>query len=212
MPHLAQDERARLCTTLERVGPDQPTLDPPWLTRDLAAHLVIRERRPDASLLVNLPPTKQRGQAIQDRYAAMAWPSLVELVRSGPPAWSPARLGAVDELANTFEMFVHHEDVLRGGPAWEPREVPDDLQSALWGQVGLPARLSLRQAPVGVVLTSPGRERKVVKKPTDQGSVTISGAPGEVVLYAFGRRGVAEVELDGPQAAVTAFTSYLRRS
>ncbi len=36
-------ERAALCDTLERFGPDAPTLCEGWQTIDLAAHLVARE-------------------------------------------------------------------------------------------------------------------------------------------------------------------------
>ena len=48
MTGLAQLERQRLSSTLTRVGPDAPTLCEGWRTRDLAAHIVLRERRPDA--------------------------------------------------------------------------------------------------------------------------------------------------------------------
>jgi hypothetical protein len=36
-------ERARLCDLLDELGPEAPTLLAPWTTRDLAAHLVLRE-------------------------------------------------------------------------------------------------------------------------------------------------------------------------
>jgi uncharacterized protein (TIGR03083 family) len=47
-PTLARAERAALCDLFDEVGPDAPTLCAGWTTRDLAAHLVIRERRADA--------------------------------------------------------------------------------------------------------------------------------------------------------------------
>ncbi|MHB1139691.1 MAG: maleylpyruvate isomerase N-terminal domain-containing protein, partial [Microthrixaceae bacterium] len=46
----ARRERAELCELFEIVGPDVATLCEGWTTRDLAAHLVVRERRPDAAL------------------------------------------------------------------------------------------------------------------------------------------------------------------
>ena len=49
-------ERYALCDTFEAVGPDAPTLCTPWRTRDLAAHLVIREGRPDAAVGLLVPP------------------------------------------------------------------------------------------------------------------------------------------------------------
>ena len=42
----AQDERAALAALLHETGPDGPTLCEGWQTRDLVAHLVLRERRP----------------------------------------------------------------------------------------------------------------------------------------------------------------------
>ena len=47
MTSLARRERISLCDTFTRTGPDAPTLCSPWTTADLAAHLVIRDRRPD---------------------------------------------------------------------------------------------------------------------------------------------------------------------
>ena len=49
MPSPARAERAALCDLFLEVGPDAPTLCGAWTTRDLAAHLVVRERRPDAA-------------------------------------------------------------------------------------------------------------------------------------------------------------------
>ena len=48
MTSVAATERADLCDLFRAVGPDAPTLCEGWTTRDLAAHLVVRERRPDA--------------------------------------------------------------------------------------------------------------------------------------------------------------------
>ncbi len=52
----AQSERAALCDMFEAVGPDVPTLCDGWTARDLAAHLVVRERRPDAALGILAAP------------------------------------------------------------------------------------------------------------------------------------------------------------
>jgi hypothetical protein len=42
------DERLALAALLDQTGPDAPTLCAGWQTRDLAAHVMLRERRPDA--------------------------------------------------------------------------------------------------------------------------------------------------------------------
>ena len=45
----SREERRALCALLDETGPDAPTLCEGWTTGDLAAHLVLRERRPDAA-------------------------------------------------------------------------------------------------------------------------------------------------------------------
>ncbi len=49
-PHDAGGpDRAALAAELEAAGPDAPTLCEGWTTRHLAAHVVLRESRPDAT-------------------------------------------------------------------------------------------------------------------------------------------------------------------
>jgi uncharacterized protein (TIGR03085 family) len=128
------------------------------------------------------------------------WPELVGLVRSGPPIWSPARVGRVDEAMNTAEMFVHHEDVRRAQPEWSRRSVPPGLQAALWGNLKLAGRLLLRRAPVGVELVAPVFGRVLAHAGSPM--VRVEGAPEELLLFVFGRRDQALVDLDGPNAAI----------
>ena len=45
---VSQSERAALADLLEQLGPDRPTCCEGWATQDMAAHLVVRDRRPDA--------------------------------------------------------------------------------------------------------------------------------------------------------------------
>ena len=203
-PALARQERLALCDTFEAVGPDAPTLCTPWTTRDLAAHLVVREGRPDLSSGIWLPFLKERTEREQARIAAQPWPALVEAVRSGPPAWHPARLPAVDNAANLAEMVVHHEDVLRGDGAPGPRREPSaHLEAAAWSLLTRMGRLLFRRVPDGVLLVAPGREALTVS--SGQSTVTLTGAPLELLLTAYGRRGVADVEVSGPEEAVARF-------
>lgn len=204
MTRFASNERQALCDTFEQVGPDAPTLCSPWLTRDLAAHLVVRDRRPDVSAGIWVPGLAARAEQVQSGYAAWEWPRLVAKVRSGPPVWSPASLARVDELINTAEFFVHHEDVLRGGPSWSARGLPTDLERALWSIVSKTAVLKFSRARVGVVLVAPLYGRRQVHAMTDLGTVVVKGTPGELLLYSFGRREVAAVDLSGPEEALTA--------
>jgi uncharacterized protein (TIGR03085 family) len=204
MTHHAKAERAALCDTFEAVGPDAPTLCGPWDTADLAAHLVIRERRPDLAPGIVVPGLRARTERVQREYAAKPWPELVGLVRSGPPVWSPTRLGPVDEAYNLLEFFVHHEDVLRAEAPGPQREVGDDLQTALWSALGRLGRLLFRRARTGVVLIAPGHGRHTVHGPTGLGTVILQGEPTELVLAGFGRPQVAAIEPQGAPDAVEA--------
>jgi len=204
MTRFARIERRALCDTFERVGPDAPTLCSPWLTRDLAAHLVVRERRPDASVGIWVPALAGRAEQVQNGYAAWDWPRLVHLVRTGPPGWSPASLARVDESINTAEFFVHHEDVLRGCPTWTARELPTDLEMALWSIVSRTARLKYARARVGIVLVTPEHGRRQVHPMTDLGTVVLKGTPGDLLLYCFGRQAVARVDVSGTEQALSA--------
>lgn len=211
MTNYAQVERLALCTTFERVGAHAPTLCEGWQTDDLAAHLVIRERRPDAQLGQLVPALASRATAATDRLKAQPFEQLVQTVRSGPPGWHPTRIGAVDQLVNTAEFFVHHEDVLRAQPDWAgPRTLPEELQAALWRTCQVVGRLALRSAPVGVELVGTGAGSGAGRALVRRGEpvVSITGRPGELLLYAFGRRPQAQVELTGPADAVAALTAF----
>jgi uncharacterized protein (TIGR03085 family) len=196
---VAAEERRVLCELFEEVGPDAPTLCAGWRTRDLAAHLVVREHRPDAALGILVPALASRTQRVQDEYAAKPWPELVARVRSGPAWYWPTAIAAVDELANGAEFLVHHEDVRRGQPSWEPREPDPARDAAAWQAARTVARMTLRRSPVGVVLrTADGRQAPV--RPGSQ-TVTVTGEPLELLLFVFGRDAV-RVSFDGDPAAI----------
>ncbi|MBW3086398.1 hypothetical protein KEM60_02616 [Austwickia sp. TVS 96-490-7B] len=207
MTGLAQIERAALCSTLTRLGPQAPTLCDGWTTRDLAAHLVMRERRPDAAAGVVIPALAGHTQRVQDDYATQSWAALVDMVRQGPRPWTPLRVPAVDDAINLAEFFVHHEDILRAQPegtAEHPRELDADMSLALWSRLRQAGLLLFRAAPVGVRLHAEGYGTKQVKAATKDGDVALTGAPGELMLFAFGRGKHTRVDLDGPPEAVQA--------
>jgi uncharacterized protein (TIGR03085 family) len=203
---LATRERAALSDELLRVGPDRPTLCEGWTTRDLLAHLLVRERQPHAAVGILVPALATVTERAMDGYREMPWTEAVALFRAGPQSWSPFRFERVDAAANGAEFFVHHEDVRRGEPGWEPREPDEERDSALWAGARRMGML-LRRSPVGVVLARPSGERHVVK--TGPGVVTVVGEPGELVLFAFGRDAV-RVELPGASADVEALRGSRR--
>ena len=57
---------------------------------------------------------------------------------------------------------------------------------------------------VGIVLVAPSYGERRVHTETDLGTVVVTGTPGELLLYSFGRRGAAQVELTGSAEALTA--------
>lgn len=207
MSDFARQERAAICDTFDRVGPDAPTVDEGWAARDLAAHLVIRESRPDLAAGMFVPPLKDRLDTAMEEMAHGDWTALVEKIRTGPPALSPARFGPVDELMNKLELFIHHEDVLRAEPGTERRAIPHDYEQSLWRTVRGMSKLTFRSAPAGVVLVADDLGRHAVKGPTDLGTVVLKGRAGDLVLYASGRQRVADVEVTGPPEAVAAMAS-----
>jgi uncharacterized protein (TIGR03085 family) len=204
---LARAERAALSDTLETTDPARPTLCEGWTARDLLAHLLVRERQPWSAVGAIVPVLAPVTEQAMRGYAATPWPEMVDELRSGPPAWSPYRIGRVDEAANGAEFYVHHEDVRRGEPGWEPRPDDDARDSALWALVTRMGRLLYRRSPVGVVARRPSGEQAVIK--TGKGLVTIEGEPGEIVLHGFGRDAV-RVDLRGEPADVAALGASSR--
>lgn len=179
-------------------GPDARTLCGEWTVRDLAAHLVIRERRPDTAPGILIPQLESYTEGVRRKAAARPFQELLDEVRDGPPLWSP--LWAVDSLVNTTEMFVHHEDVRRGSPGWEPRTLDPADEGKLWSTVRKMGRMSYRKAAVQVTLATPDGERVTVHR-SGAGEVVLTGAPSELLLHAFGRDEV-EIEMSGSPADV----------
>lgn len=200
-------ERHALADLMARLGPDAPTLCSGWTTRDLAAHLIVRERRPDAAGGILLRPLKSYSERVRHGVAGRPYAELVEMVRN-PPWWSWSSLPPLDRVANVPEFFVHHEDVRRAQPQWEPRDLPADTERALWGRVRPLARLLLRRFPAAVHLYAPGYgEVQAGRSGEDDAAaprVQVSGPPGELLIFCFGRQRAARVEVTGPQAQVDA--------
>ena len=201
-----------MCALLDETGPHAPTLCEGWTTLDLAAHLVLREHRPDASVGILGGPLAGYTRRAQEAIASRTpYPELVTTIRNGPPLLSVFALPGVDERANVVEYFVHHEDVRRAQPDWEPRELSQGLSEVLWQRLRM-ARFILRKAPVGIEFArddqrAGGARNGQQVRITAQARipiVTVTGTPAELTMWALGRTGAARVRLDGAQADVEA--------
>jgi uncharacterized protein (TIGR03085 family) len=197
------DERARLCALLTRLGPEAPTLLGSWTTRDLAAHLVVREHDFLAGPGLVLPGVWGRFAERRRRSVVLKdYASLVATIRSGPPPGF-FRLEWVRRFPNLNEFFVHHEDVRRANGCG-PRVHEPAMNEALWANVVLaPWFLARRLRGAGLELRWAGTA-KTVRVRRREPRALLTGSPGELLLYLFGRRAAAQVEVGGPAAAVAA--------
>lgn len=196
---IAQRERSALVETIRAAGPEAPTLCEGWKTRDLAAHLVIREYRPDAAPGILIPFLARHTEKVQNEVAERTgWEELVDKVASGPPAYSPFKL--LDPVINVAEMFIHHEDVRRAAASWEPRSLEPGLKSRLARTVPLMGRLTLAKVPGRVALRT--TEGKTLLTAGSGPAVTVTGEPEELLLFAVGR--AARVDFEGDESAVRA--------
>lgn len=202
---VARAERQELCDLFLEVGPDAPTLCAGWTTRDLAAHLVVRESRPDAAVGILVKPLAGYTDSVQAKVAMRAWPELVRDVRTGPPLLSPFRLPGAQGLADPFEFAIHHEDVRRARPDWAPRDLPAGEQDLLWQRLARAARLLARTSPVGVALRRSDTGELIVAKGGTP-AVTLIGEPLELLLRLYGRRECV-VDVEGPEETVALFES-----
>jgi uncharacterized protein (TIGR03085 family) len=196
-------ERAQLCALLDELGPQARTLLEPWTTNDLAAHLVLREHDYVAAPGLVVPGAwgrfaEQRRVALKEK----GFTELVTTIRSGPPPGF-FRIGWVRQLANLNEFFVHHEDVRRAN-GFGPRTNPPAEDAALFRNVTR-ARwiLSRRLRGAGLDLVWAGTDQ-VIRARRGQPTACLRGLPGELLLFLFGRRDAADVEITGSSEAIEA--------
>ncbi len=195
-------ERSELCDLFVAKGPDAPTLCEGWATLDLAAHLVIRENDMRSGLaILGGDRFASLEHKLMDGARAQGYDRLVERLRSGPPL-VPWRLPGLRGVMNTNEWFVHHEDVRRANGEG-PRTDRPDLDGAMWTMVRRMGRVMLRKVKgAGVALEAPGHG-EVPARGTGP-SARVVGGPQELMLFLYGRRTGAQVEITGPDEAVTA--------
>jgi uncharacterized protein (TIGR03085 family) len=198
-----QAERAALCDLFLEVGPDAPTLCEGWATYDLAAHLVIRERKPlsGPGLVMGGAAARLTDRILTRAKERHSYPDLVATVRRGPPAL----LAPFDRAMNLTEFFVHHEDVRRGAGDSTPRTGVEAVQieESLWQSLHRSAKFMTRPAKTTAIdLVRPDGE--VIHARTGASVATITGPAAEIVLFLSGRSAAAHVEVGGAPDAVAA--------
>ncbi len=202
-PSFDTVEREALCDLMRELGPDATTLLEPWTTRDLAAHLYLREHDSLAAPGLVLPGVW--GRFAERRRTALTrrdYGTLLASIRSGPPRGF-FRIGWVRRGPNLNEFFVHHEDVRRAN-GLGPRTNIGGLDEALWRNVGFAARfLTRRLHGVGLELAWDGTTQ-VRRARRGEPTARLIGRPGELLLCLFGRGDAADVEVSGPRPAVQA--------
>jgi uncharacterized protein (TIGR03085 family) len=202
-PRFDAQERVALCDLFDELGADVPTLLNGWTAKDLAAHMVLRERDLIAAPCLVLPGPFQRfaerRRARLAKRREFAW--LVARIRSGPPPGF-FRIGWVRSFPNLNEFFVHHEDVRRATGRAPRDSLAPALEAALWRNVRQGSRyLSRRLREVGLEIRWAGTDERMTVRDAEP-IARLSGPPGELLLYLFGRQAAARVEVTGPPKAV----------
>jgi uncharacterized protein (TIGR03085 family) len=197
---ILRAERAAMCDTFEAVGPDAPTLCDGWTTSDLAAHLIVREHRPDALPGVVIGgPFASHTERLMEQAKSKGYPAMIATMRTGLPWLHRVGPGA---FANVMENWIHHEDVRRANGEG-PRPPDTEVDAFLWRTLGLSGRAAARKVrPFGLELDAGSGRHRVPGSANPR--VVMRGAPGEIVLYLAGRKSGSRVKLDGPADALQA--------
>ena len=199
MTSWAAHERAALVDALTELGPDAPTLCEGWLTKDMAAHVYVRERRPDAALgvLPLGPLSAYTERVMKSVLEAQGYDGLLSKLRQPAPI---VRALHIDEAINTVEFFVHTEDVRR--PNKMPlRDMPEEFERKVWRRVSQQGRMSFRRVGARVRLVP------TVGEPAEFGKgplVEVHGNASELLLLAFNRKSDAKVEYTGDAEGIDA--------
>lgn len=207
MPGHVLSERSAFADTLRATASNAPTLCGEWNAAQLTAHLVLRERSL-VELGGRLPVAalQRRAHDAVTKYASTySYPDLITRFESGPPLYSAFALPAFREAVNLLEYVVHHEDVRRARPGFEPRELSVGDQAAVFARLRFGARVTLRQVPQGVRLVAPSHGEISAPK-RGASTVTVKGDPVELALVIMGRQRVAQVSYEGPPDDVASFS------
>ena len=198
MTQLARPQREAFAAVCAELGPDAPTLIGDWRTKELVAHVFVREHRPDAApgVLPLGPLSSYTERVMRSALRVHGYDALVAAVRE-PPRW--LALDGLDDALNTIEYFVHTEDARRGN-AMPPRPLDMGLEQWVWKRLSRQARLSFRRVHAKVRLVPTVGEPVVVGK--GGAEVEVRGRPTELLLLAYNRKDAADVDVQGARSAL----------
>jgi uncharacterized protein (TIGR03085 family) len=196
---FARKERQALCETARSVGPQAPTLCEGWDVKDLICHLLVRERSLVSAAGIVIPALSGLTDKEMARLKKQPFERLVERLRSN--RFSFYALPPVDAAFNTFEFFVHHEDIRRAQQGWRRRNLPDEFVEALWQSLKSQGTALVRSAGVPVVARRTDTDETTTLMP-GRDPVELSGEVTELVFYLHGRDEVRKIRFAGAEEKV----------
>lgn len=194
-PSLARRERRELCNLALTLGEDAPTLCGDWDAKDLVVHLLVRESSPLGAAGIAVPALARLTDREMERVGRRDFAVLVERLRR--PGLTPYALPPVERLFNTLEYFVHHEDLRRAQPGWEPRTLTGEDETRIWRAITVAGKGLVRPAGVPVTICrSDTGDTSSLRGGADP--VVVTGLPSELAFGLFGRDQVRGLEFAGP--------------
>jgi uncharacterized protein (TIGR03085 family) len=195
--------RGAFVDLLTKLGPDAPTLCEGWTAQDIAIHMVLIERHPEAWLGIPVGDkvkfTRGYFDGLVETERKRPWAELVERVRVGPKR-GPLGNAAFRNRMMFREYLVHGEDIRRAN------DVPaEGFGHAVWEATWKKAQFFARfvKTTKGHGLEIAERGGRVQKVRDGSPTARITGEPLDVLLYEFGRiRSAVDVEVSGDPEAV----------
>lgn len=191
---LLERQRGRTCDVLAAVPPTAPSLCDAWDAHDVAIHLWMLSHDPIAwpgqACAALAPVTHRRAAKVRSQWS---YEVLIDQLRSGSAGFPCMPFDSREDHRHALgEWWMHAQDVARpNGVPQEPRDSPQE--DALWLRVQAAAHSLRRRLPAGLVLALPdGRRCEVSRGPA---TLVVTGDPGELMCWVYGRRSVAVVEV-----------------
>lgn len=206
---LARRERQALCDTALTLDAADPTLCGDWDVAMLLAHLIVRERRLLQAGGIMIPALSGVTDRAMAKEAARGFPAMVQTLRKAP--LTPYSLPGIEKYTQTLEYVVHHEDLRRGQPGWEPRELPAADVEELWSLVGRSGSYLGRNLKVPTRIARSDKPDASARFSKGDDPVVVTGPVVELVMWAFGRSALRDVTIDGPPAKVAQLEAANRR-